>query len=191
MQLDLPQNHWQLSNQEGESVVVTRPLHASALYLAISDLCNEEQSLESTNETPEVNSPCAITESRRLLMVEDEPLLLEVQHELFSSMGFEVDAVANTQQAYQSWLQHQHTIIITDCRLDESDGFELVRHLRKLMQDTSEPILIIGQSASLKAEDAQRAREVGMDYLLQKPIAREQWQQLIRDYFTSEERKHD
>ncbi|EEP93501.1 hypothetical protein yaldo0001_40950, partial [Yersinia aldovae ATCC 35236] len=41
MQLDLPQNHWQLSNQEGESVVVTRPLHASALYLAISDLCNE------------------------------------------------------------------------------------------------------------------------------------------------------
>ncbi|AJJ61650.1 response regulator [Yersinia aldovae 670-83] len=186
LQLDLPQNHWQLSNQEGESVVVTRPLHASALYLAISDLCNEEQSLESTNETPKINSPCAITESRRLLMVEDEPLLLEVQHELFSSMGFEVDAVANAQQAYQSWLQHQHTIIITDCRLDESDGFELVRHLRKLMQGTPEQVLIIGQSASLKAEDAQRAREVGMDYLLQKPIAREQWQQLIRDYFASE-----
>ncbi|EEP93534.1 hypothetical protein yaldo0001_40690, partial [Yersinia aldovae ATCC 35236] len=119
-------------------------------------------------------------------MVEDEPLLLEVQHELFSSMGFEVDAVANAQQAYQSWLQHQHTIIITDCRLDESDGFELVRHLRKLMQGTPEQVLIIGQSASLKAEDAQRAREVGMDYLLQKPIAREQWQQLIRDYFASE-----
>ncbi|CNH96500.1 sensor kinase protein [Yersinia aldovae] len=186
LQLDLPQNHWQLSNQEGESVVVTRPLYASALYLAISGLCNEEQSLESTNETPKINSPCAITESRRLLMVEDEPLLLEVQHELFSSMGFEVDAVANAQQAYQSWLQHQHTIIITDCRLDESDGFELVRHLRKLMQGAPEQVLIIGQSASLKAEDAQRAREVGMDYLLQKPIACEQWQQLIRDYFASE-----
>ncbi|HDL7781503.1 TPA: response regulator, partial [Yersinia enterocolitica] len=157
-----------------------------ALYLTITDLCNEEQPLESSSDSPELHLPTTIiTESRRLLVVEDEPLLLEVQYELFSSMGFQVDAVANTQQAYQSWLQHHHTIIVTDCRLDESDGFELVRHLRKLMQDSPEQVLIIGQSASLKTEDAQRAREVGMDYLLQKPVAREQWQQLIRDYFAS------
>lgn len=183
LQLDEQQNHWQLRNQQGELVVVPRPVYASAFYLALSNLCNEEQTLEIVSDITEGHSPDVITQSYRLLVVEDEPLLLEVQHELFSSMGFEVDAVANTQQAYQSWLQHHHRIIVTDCRLDESDGFELVRHLRKLMQDTPEPILIIGQSASLKAEDAQRAREVGMDYLLQKPIAREQWQQLIHDYF--------
>ncbi|HHA0034270.1 TPA: ATP-binding protein [Yersinia enterocolitica] len=186
LQLDLPQNHWQLHNQQGESVILPRPLYASALYLAIIDLCNEDHPLESHSDSTETLSPTTMTESRRLLVVEDEPLLLEVQYELFSSMGFQVDAVANTQQAYQSWLQHHHTIIVTDCRLDESDGFELVRHLRKLMQKTPEPVLVIGQSASLKAEDAQRAREVGMDYLLQKPVAREQWQQLIRDYFSSE-----
>lgn len=191
LQLDLSQNQWQLSNQEGESVVVPRPLYASALYLAITSLCNEDPSVESIYDTSEADSPNIITEPRRLLVVEDEPLLLEVQHELFSSMGFEVDAVANAQQAYHSWLQHQHTIIVTDCRLDESDGFELVRHLRKLMQGTPEPALIIGQSASLQAEDAQRAHEVGMDYLLQKPITREQWQQLIRNYFASEEKEHD
>ncbi|WP_227721821.1 ATP-binding protein [Yersinia proxima] len=183
LHLDLEQNHWQLHNQQGTSIVVPRPLYASALYLAITDLCNEQQALENRHEKTEFPSPCTITESRRLLVVEDEPLLLEVQYELFSSMGFQVDAVANTQQAYQSWLQHHHAIIVTDCRLDESDGFELVRHLRKLMRKTAEPVLVIGQSASLKAEDAQRAREVGMDYLLQKPVAREQWQQLIRDYF--------
>lgn len=186
LQLDLSQNHWQLHNQQGESVIVPRPLYASALYLAIIELCNEQSPLKSRSDSPEIHSPATMTESRRLLVVEDEPLLLEVQYELFSRMGFQVDAVANTQQAYQSWLQHHHTIIVTDCRLDESDGFELVRHLRKLMQDTPEPVLIIGQSASLQVEDAQRAREVGMDYLLQKPVAREQWHQLIRDYFASE-----
>ncbi|HHL2277214.1 two-component system sensor histidine kinase YsrS [Yersinia enterocolitica] len=186
LQLDVAQKHWQLHNKQGDSVIIPRPVYASALYLAITDLCNEEQPLESSSDSPELHLPTTIiTESRRLLVVEDEPLLLEVQYELFSSMGFQVDAVANTQQAYQSWLQHHHTIIVTDCRLDESDGFELVRHLRKLMQDSPEQVLIIGQSASLKTEDAQRAREVGMDYLLQKPVAREQWQQLIRDYFAS------
>ncbi|HDQ4769519.1 TPA: response regulator [Yersinia enterocolitica] len=186
LQLDVAQKHWQLHNKQGDSVIIPRPVYASALYLTITDLCNEEQPLESSSDSPELHLPTTIiTESRRLLVVEDEPLLLEVQYELFSSMGFQVDAVANTQQAYQSWLQHHHTIIVTDCRLDESDGFELVRHLRKLMQDSPEQVLIIGQSASLKTEDAQRAREVGMDYLLQKPVAREQWQQLIRDYFAS------
>ena len=186
LQLDVAQKHWQLHHKQGDSVIIPRPVYASALYLTITDLCNEEQPLESSSDSPELHLPTTIiTESRRLLVVEDEPLLLEVQYELFSSMGFQVDAVANTQQAYQSWLQHHHTIIVTDCRLDESDGFELVRHLRKLMQDSPEQVLIIGQSASLKTEDAQRAREVGMDYLLQKPVAREQWQQLIRDYFAS------
>ncbi|HDL6961257.1 TPA: response regulator [Yersinia enterocolitica] len=185
LHLDREKNHWQLRNQQGTSIFVPRPLYASALYLAITDLCHGVQASDCSRENPEIPSPCAITESRRLLVVEDEPLLLEVQYELFSSMGFQVDAVANTQQAYQSWLQHRHAIIVTDCRLDESDGFELVRHLRKLMQKTPKPVLVIGQSASLKAEDAQRAREVGMDYLLQKPVAREQWQQLISDYFSS------
>ncbi|WP_276528247.1 ATP-binding protein [Yersinia bercovieri] len=188
--LNRRKNHWQLSNEQGESVVVPCPVYASALYLAIASLCGEEQRQESHCDTSELYLPSVTTESRRLLVVEDEPLLLEVQYELFTSLGFQVDAVANTQQAYQSWLLHHHTIIVTDCRLDESDGFELVRHLRKLMQDSAEAVLIIGQSASLKAEDAQRAREVGMDYLLQKPIAREQWQQLIHDHFSSEEKNH-
>ncbi len=188
MTLDFTKNHWLLSNRMGACTTVPCPVYASALYLAIASLFAEEQQQESDNNTPEESFPSVMTESRRLLVVEDEPLLLEVQYELFSSLGFQVDAVPDTQQAYQSWLQHHHTIIVTDCRLDESDGFELVLHLRKLMQDTAEPVLIIGQSASLKAEDAQRAREVGMDYLLQKPIAREQWQQLIRDHFTSEDK---
>ncbi|MGE4802341.1 ATP-binding protein [Yersinia hibernica] len=191
LQLDEQQSHWQLRNQQGESARVPHPLYASAFYLALSNLCNEDQALELISDNAGLHTADIITQSHRLLVVEDEPLLLEVQQELFSSMGFQVDAVADTQQAYQSWLQHHHRIIVTDCRLDESDGFELVRHLRRLMQDTPEPILIIGQSASLKAEDAQRAREVGMDYLLQKPIAREQWQQLIHDYFASKEKDHD
>lgn len=180
LHLDLTKQSWYLNNQQGESVSLPRPLYASTLYIAIAKLCYEEQILDNDKMCSFVVG----TESRRLLLVEDEPLLLAVQDELFTAMGFKVDSVAETQQAYQSWLEHHHTIIITDCRLDESDGFELVRHLRKLMQDTPQPVLIIGQSASLKAEDAQRAREVGMDYLLQKPIAREQWQQLIHDFFT-------
>lgn len=184
LHLDLPKQSWCLTNQQEQSVTLTRPLYASALYMAITDLCYEEQAIDNISYKDEASSFVTGTESRHLLLVEDEPLLLAVQEELFTNMGYKVNAVADTQQAYQSWLEHHHTIIITDCRLDESDGFELVRHLRKLMQDAPYPILIIGQSASLKVEDAQRAREVGMDYLLQKPIAREQWQQLISDFFT-------
>ncbi|QKJ02817.1 ATP-binding protein [Yersinia mollaretii] len=188
LHFDLRNNHWQLDNQQGVSIVIPCPIYASALYFAITSLCSEDLLRENSRTMPEADSASATKESRRLLMVEDEPLLLEVQQELFSSLGYQVDAVPGAQEAYQSWLQHHHTIIVTDCRLDESDGFELVRHLRKLMQETTAQVLIVGQSASLKAEDAQRAREVGMDYLLQKPIAREQWQQLFHDHFASEEK---
>ncbi|MBS3050428.1 response regulator [Enterobacter mori] len=184
-------DQWQLGNPQGKEYTLPRPLYASAFHQAVIYLCNDIYASaddaflpDSTVESP---LPTCIAE-RRLLLVEDEPLLLEVQYELFTSMGFVVDTASNTQQAYQSWLQHRHSLIITDCRLDESDGFELVRHLRKLMLDNPTAVLIIGQSAALKPEDAQLAREVGMDYLLQKPIAREQWQAIIHDYFVAQEK---
>ncbi|MCS3409166.1 ATP-binding protein [Serratia sp. AKBS12] len=179
---------WLLNNQCGRSVALSRPPYASAFYLAVTDLCHEESMVDDVTIAEPASAPDASESGaqRRLLLVEDEPLLLEVQQELFTSIGFQVDTATDAQQAYQRWLQHRHTIIVTDCRLDESNGFELVRHLRKLMQKDTTPALIIGQSAALKAEDSQLAREVGMDYLLQKPISRERWQQLIHDYFTTQ-----
>lgn len=184
-------DQWLLRNPQGKEYALSRPLYSSALHQAVIYLCNDIQAAENDEVIPEatVESPLpACMTQKRLLLVEDEPLLLEVQYELFSGMGFVVDTASNTQQAYQSWLQYRHSLIITDCRLDESDGFELVRHLRKLMQDKPSAVLIIGQSAALKPEDAQLAREVGMDYLLQKPIAREQWQEIILDYFIAQEK---
>jgi len=184
------QKQWLLCNNYGECIALASPLYASDLYSAVVELfCHRSETGsggDAGSSGEDIRAFRAI--SRRVLLIDDEPLLLEVQQELFIDMGYVVDAVTEAQQAYQRWLQHRHEIIITDCRLDESDGFELVRHLRILMQNTASDVLIIGQSAALRDGDTRLAREVGMDFLLQKPIAREQWQQLIQDYFSDKER---
>ncbi|HFT8658943.1 TPA: ATP-binding protein [Enterobacter cloacae] len=181
---------WLLYNNNKECIALNCPLYASDVYSAVVELCCHRSEAGSCSELgPSVEDICVSPAiSRRVLLIDDEPLLLEVQQELFIGMGYTVDAVCEAQQAYQCWLQHRHEIIITDCRLDESDGFELVRHLRILMQNTSSDVLIIGQSAALRDDDTRLAREVGMDFLLQKPIAGEQWQQLIQDYFSDKDR---
>jgi CheY-like chemotaxis protein len=180
---------WLLYNNNNECITLNCPLYASDVYSAVVELsCHRSEAVSCSDAGPSVEDICVFPViSRRVLLIDDEPLLLEVQQELFIDMGYAVDAVCEAQQAYHRWLQHRHEIIITDCRLDESDGFELVRHLRKLMQNSSSDVLVIGQSAALRDDDIRLAMEVGMDFLLQKPIAREQWQQLIQDYFSDKD----
>ncbi|CNI47330.1 ATP-binding protein [Yersinia ruckeri] len=186
MQPNFNNTLWILSNRNNEQRKLSNaPIYASEFFQAILSLTNshrdENQITPVTNTKDCVKLP--LPEGTRLLIVEDEPLLRAVQSEMFTSMGFIVDAAADAQSAYKSWIQYQHPMIITDCRLDNSDGFELVLHLRKLMQNNSESVLIIGQSASLKDDDYMRAKEVGMNHIMRKPVSVKTWHSLIIEHF--------
>src|SRR5258707_12972397 len=66
----------------------------------------------------------------RLLVVEDEPNILELLSASLWYAGFEVVTAAAGAEAVQAAQRHRPDLIVLDAMLPDMDGFDAVRRLR-------------------------------------------------------------
>lgn len=101
----------------------------------------------------------------RLLVVEDNPLLLESIVQLLSD-EFEVDQAANGEEGLFLAEQNIHDAIILDVMLPEMDGFEVLKTIRN--EGSKIPVLFLTARDSL--EDRVKGLDSGGDDYLVKPF---------------------
>jgi CheY-like chemotaxis protein len=68
---------------------------------------------------------------RRVLLIEDEPLLRDTLREAFEGAGFELTEAANGKEGIRSFETAPADIIVTDILMPEKDGLETIIDLRK------------------------------------------------------------
>jgi PAS domain S-box-containing protein len=115
----------------------------------------------------------------RVLVVDDEPPLLEVVSRMLGKLGYQVDAFSNSRQALAAFQSRpgDFDLLLTDQTMPGLTGEELTRAALALRPDL--PVIICtGFSESLNQE---RAREVGARLLLMKPLTRQQLAQGMRE----------
>jgi two-component system, OmpR family, alkaline phosphatase synthesis response regulator PhoP len=111
----------------------------------------------------------AESESRsvpKILLVEDEanlavPLQFNLEQE-----GYEVRCTANGKEALAMQARELFDLIILDVMIEEIDGFEVARQLRR--HDQKLPILIL--TARTTAQDRVLGLEIGVDDYMVKPF---------------------
>ncbi len=69
------------------------------------------------------------TESKKILLVEDEASLRELYRELLFSVGFEVDTAEDGKTAYEKIKNNKYDLILLDIRLPEMDGLQVLHSL--------------------------------------------------------------
>lgn len=72
-----------------------------------------------------------MTEMDRLLFVDDDTELLELNHSYFTEHGFDVDMAASAKAALELLHRKQYGCAILDIRMEGQDGFSLCRILRE------------------------------------------------------------
>jgi two-component system, OmpR family, phosphate regulon response regulator PhoB len=104
-----------------------------------------------------------------LLIVEDEPALTELLRYNLEAAGFEVDAVANGEDAEQRLSDHRYDAILLDWMLPGVSGIELCRRLRQRPQTKSLPVLML----TARGEEGDRIRglSTGADDYVVKPFS--------------------
>ena len=105
----------------------------------------------------------------KILVVEDDPEILNGLNIALASIGFDVDVL----QSGKPILQNQFVVpdlIIIDKRLPDIDGLEATRRL-KLCPDLSH-IPVIALTANAMHGDRERFMSSGCDAYIAKPIAR-------------------
>jgi len=107
----------------------------------------------------------------RVLIVDDEPLVLNAHRRLLESLGYEVTAAANGEEALRRFREAPHAfdLVLTDQTMPSLSGADLARALFAIRADLP-VILCTGYSDQI---DDQGARRIGLRALLHKPIDRE------------------
>src|SRR6476646_5226877 len=106
----------------------------------------------------------------RLLVVEDEPNILELLSASLRYAGFDVVTAAAGTEAVQAAQRHRPDLIVLDVMLPDMDGFDVVRRLR----GGGARIPVVFLTARDSTEDKIRGLTLGGDDYVTKPFSLEE-----------------
>ncbi len=104
--------------------------------------------------------------SRRLLVVDDSPDVCDQLRAILESDGYQVEACSSGNRALERLLVETFHLVITDLRMPDLDGMELLQHLRR-RQYPCGIVVLTGFGDSRIALEAMKS---GADDFLTKPI---------------------
>lgn len=103
---------------------------------------------------------------RRILLVDDEPLIREAVSDLLRSRGFEVATAASGEEGVEAARRTQFQLVLLDLKMDGMGGLEALRQMKA--RDPALPVIVFtGYSAIETAKEAIRCGAA--DYLC-KPV---------------------
>ena len=104
--------------------------------------------------------------SELILLVDDEPSIIQLARMYFEREGFRVQEAADGESALESAAKHHPSLIVLDVMLPKLDGFEVCRKLRAGGDQT--PIIML----TARDEDIDKilGLELGADDYLTKPF---------------------
>lgn len=106
----------------------------------------------------------------KFYLVDDDPDVLALLTKVLEDAGHRVEAAPSSLQAMKQIPVTRPDCVLTDLLMPEMDGFELVRELRR--RPELEHMKIIVLSAKAYEFDRRRAKELGADGYITKPIER-------------------
>jgi len=104
----------------------------------------------------------------RLLLVDDEPDLVQMVSVRLKAAGYEISTAYDGQEALEKVRESQPDLIILDLMLPKLDGYKVCRLLKFDERTRAIPILIF--TARAQVEDVTLATECGADAYLTKPF---------------------
>jgi DNA-binding NtrC family response regulator len=102
----------------------------------------------------------------RILVVDDDPGSLSAMKEVLDRAGYEVIAVRNGAEAYQLLNSNQFDLVLTDLKMPNINGIEILNAARRIEPSIS--VIIITGFGSI--ESAVEAMKSGATHYLTKPI---------------------
>jgi CheY-like chemotaxis protein len=105
---------------------------------------------------------------RRILVVEDEPEIADVERSILVTEGFAVDIARDGAEALERLGAIRYQGIVLDAHLPRLDGYEVARRVRALPLNRATPIVMV--TASPEPDARQRGFELGIVGFLPKPF---------------------
>ena len=113
---------------------------------------------------------------KRLLVVEDNELNMEIAEFMLKGAGAEVDSVFDGESAVKAYTDAApgtYQAVLMDLMMPVMDGYAATRTIRESGRPDAKTIPIIAMSANAYAEDVQKCLDTGMNAHISKPLYKE------------------
>ncbi|HEU0234763.1 MAG TPA: sigma-54 dependent transcriptional regulator [Gallionella sp.] len=114
--------------------------------------------------------------SATVLLVDDEPDILELLELALRKMGLEVDRAGNVREALTKLAARRYDLCLTDMRMPDGDGLQVVQHIMQNNLDV--PVAVITAHGNM--ENAVTALKAGAFDYLAKPVSLNQLRALVK-----------
>ena len=117
--------------------------------------------------------------AKRILIVDDDELVLMALNELLKPEGYEVHAVSSGAEALERLDQDGYDLLMLDIIMPEMDGFELCKKIRAKENYKETPIIFL--TAKSREEDRAMGLEAGANLFLSKPISPDKLLEMVSE----------
>lgn len=159
-----------IANRMGGDIKVSSTLGKGSTFTVTLRLHIQTDSSIDENQSDNlyVNLP-----GKRILLVEDNEINLEIEKEILQEIGFVIETAINGSIAVDK-LKHAKpgyfSLVLMDIQMPVMNGYEASKAIRKLEDPVVSKIPIIALSANAFESDKQMSLESGMNEHLTKPI---------------------
>ena len=158
---------------DGTIEVVTSPGNGTDIILNLKLKLAEEQDIIKEESDIAVPTKEVSFKGKKLLLVEDNAINLEISNMILTQAGFTVDVAENGKEAVEKIavsLKGDYDAVLMDVQMPVMDGFTATRKIRQLENKDLANIPIIAMTANAFKEDAEAAIKAGMQAHVAKPI---------------------
>jgi CheY-like chemotaxis protein len=99
--------------------------------------------------------------SNRILIVEDDPLLVRIYSVRLKEEGFDVDVASDGNEAMENVKKQAPDLILLDLLMPRRDGFAFLDDLKALGLNPKPPVVVLTNLD--KPDDAAKAKQMGAD----------------------------
>lgn len=115
-----------------------------------------------------------------ILIVEDNPLNMELARDILEARGYTVLEANTAQEGIEAVQQHKPALVLMDVQLPGMDGLTATKLLRQ--DSTLSQVCIVALTAHAMKGDEEKVLEAGCNGYISKPIDTRQFPLQIADF---------
>jgi CheY-like chemotaxis protein len=163
----------QEARKAGVNAFISKPLFKSRMVNLFNDLVGiSKEKIEESNNALSSLEKLNLSD-KRVLLVEDNDLNLEIAKEILEFTGVTVECAKNGAEAVDrvaSIPDGYYDLVLMDIQMPVMNGYEATRAIRALDRNYTKMLPIIAMTANAFVEDVHMAKGAGMNAHISKPL---------------------
>ena len=115
----------------------------------------------------------------RILIVDDNPINIELMTRICESLGYRAEATSNPTDAVRLFQENTYSLVLLDCQMPETDGAQVLRLMHEGASRSKLAVPIIAMTAHVLPGEREKCVRTGMADYLPKPIDPDEVEKLL------------